>query len=486
MAAFVQNLLIGYKLPDERALKKILCAMTEAQLKQQMQLISAVKNKGKGGAVFGLQLDLWSKRKIRESFVSVHLTFVVEHPITKKREFQDMLLKFGHFPKIRHTGKAIARWLLNALAAVGLSTTDIVLATPDGASNGLKALRMMHVVYDICVEHQLDRIVSHATGLASKKGAENPDCYALIKANRKMAAKILTSSQLQEGLRKNQRELGIAKTETLRVMKFGETRFGSGVLLIERNNDLFIPIKGLAAEELHADPDYAEAVRLDAAEDIDGIDDDADGGGWESIGDGSDLDDSDGEASDGSDGDDADLKSLNLGECMLSDEEHKESEIYEALMLPAKSAMLELQASFNTCSKVLMVFATLRRYTPHTLAHYHTCRHFHTLAHTRTLAHFHTLVSAVFLYRSNPACAGWQFVYSALYILQYYYHHHHSHSYPALYILQLSQWHILQNPTPWQRKLQRCAQEAVRNGRDTRERSPFVGKAAQQYHGHAD
>ena len=64
-----------------------------------------------------------------------------------------MLLKFGQFEKLRHTGRAIAMWVLAALADVGLKPTDLTLGCPDGASNGLKALRQMHVTYDPCVEH---------------------------------------------------------------------------------------------------------------------------------------------------------------------------------------------------------------------------------------------------------------------------------------------------------------------------------------------
>jgi hypothetical protein len=63
----------------------------------------------------------------------------------------------------------------------------------------LKALQVMGIYYDACVEHQFDRAVKNATGEAGKDGGDNPDCHALITANRKMLSKILTSTQLQEG-----------------------------------------------------------------------------------------------------------------------------------------------------------------------------------------------------------------------------------------------------------------------------------------------
>jgi hypothetical protein len=138
MSKFVQNLQPGYKLPHEGTVKKVLDAITETQLRLQMILISAVKAAAKGGPAFGMQFDLWTRRKLRDAFMSVRLTFVTEDTKTKNRCYHDMLLKFGHFPKLRHTGQAIATWLLHALASVGLTPTDITLATPDGAAPGTR------------------------------------------------------------------------------------------------------------------------------------------------------------------------------------------------------------------------------------------------------------------------------------------------------------------------------------------------------------
>jgi hypothetical protein len=99
-------------MPDARTIKKILDAITETQLKAQMTLINSVKAAAKGGPAFGLQFDLWTKRKVRDAFMSLRLTFVTEDATTKARSYHDMLLKFGHFPKLRHTGQAIAVWVI--------------------------------------------------------------------------------------------------------------------------------------------------------------------------------------------------------------------------------------------------------------------------------------------------------------------------------------------------------------------------------------
>jgi hypothetical protein len=180
MMNFVQNIRPGYKMPDARTMKKILDAIiTETQLKAQMILINAVKAAAKGGPAFGLQFDLWTKWEVRDAFMSLRLTFVTEDAKTKARSYHDMLLKFGHFPK-----------LLHALASVDLAPKDITPATPDGVAPGLKALVTMGVCFDACVEHQFDRAISHATGEAGKDGGDNPGCHALIMANRKVVSKI--------------------------------------------------------------------------------------------------------------------------------------------------------------------------------------------------------------------------------------------------------------------------------------------------------
>jgi len=267
MMKFVQNLHPGYKLPSERRMKKILTAVTDTQLREQLLVISAVKAAAKGGPAFGLQYDLWTKRKLRDAYMSLRLTYVTEDA-DGTRHFHDVLLKFGHFPKLRHTAKAIAKWVLHALGSVELTPTDITLATPDGAASGLKALQMMGIYYDACVEHQFDRAVKNATGEAGKTpagkpGGDNPDCHALIMANRKMVSKILTSTQLQEGLRRHQLQAGIRKNECLVVIKYGATRWASGHLLISRSCTLYHVINRLADEDLGADPDLLAGLQDD-------------------------------------------------------------------------------------------------------------------------------------------------------------------------------------------------------------------------------
>jgi hypothetical protein len=127
----------------------------------------------------------------------------------------------------------------------------------------VKALVAMGVCFGACVEHQFDRAISHATGEAGKYGGDNPDCHtlSLSMANRKMVSKILTSMQLQEGLRRDQIQAGIRKNECLVVIKYGATRWASEHHLISRSCTLYHVINRLAQDDLSADPDMAAALR---------------------------------------------------------------------------------------------------------------------------------------------------------------------------------------------------------------------------------
>ena len=70
-------------------------------------------------------------------------------------ELVDCVLLFESFPEKSHTGLNIENWLLNGLKEAGLEKADIALTVPDGAANGLRALRAMGLPYEICDPHQL-------------------------------------------------------------------------------------------------------------------------------------------------------------------------------------------------------------------------------------------------------------------------------------------------------------------------------------------
>jgi hypothetical protein len=72
--------------------------------------------------------------------------------------------------------------------------------------------------------HQLDRAFKTANGEAGKNGGQNPLCLALLRAHRLLAAKILSSLQLQTQLERLQKQY-VKGNETLVIEKYGETRW---------------------------------------------------------------------------------------------------------------------------------------------------------------------------------------------------------------------------------------------------------------------
>ena len=217
----------------------------------------------------------------------------------------------------------------------------------------------MHVTYDPCVEHQLDRAVKHSTGEASKDGEENLECYALIMANRKMAAKVLSSTQLQEGLKRLQVKAGIRANEALVVTKYGETRWASGFHLIAKNNDLRQMLARLAVQMTEVDPDLVAFYRDQRRANLVVPDFDAATGGGAS-GDG-DLSEGEDEV-DEADKEDDDLRKLTMAECILTDAAWRDNEVYEGIYEPLREAMTRLQKSkVNTTSQVIPTMAKLRR-----------------------------------------------------------------------------------------------------------------------------
>jgi hypothetical protein len=52
-----------------------------------MGLIFGAHKAAKNGPAFGIQLDLWTKRKLRDALMSLRLTFVTEDLVTQVRTY---------------------------------------------------------------------------------------------------------------------------------------------------------------------------------------------------------------------------------------------------------------------------------------------------------------------------------------------------------------------------------------------------------------
>ena len=62
----------------------------------------------------------------------------------------------------------VEAWIRASLAKYGLFLEDFHLFVPDGASNGIKALKLLKSLYRVCAAHDLQMSASHAAGNGSK------------------------------------------------------------------------------------------------------------------------------------------------------------------------------------------------------------------------------------------------------------------------------------------------------------------------------
>jgi len=103
-----------------------------------------------------------SLRHSEESYAATGINMVVKRGCSLV--LLPLILNFKVFPFKHHSGKAIKSYLKASHKREGLVDADIRHYTPDGASNGKKALTMMKVEFDVCTSHNLQRCVKHATG----------------------------------------------------------------------------------------------------------------------------------------------------------------------------------------------------------------------------------------------------------------------------------------------------------------------------------
>ena len=92
----------------------------------------------------------------------------------------------------------------------------MTLAVPDGASNGINALKTTGMDYEICDPHQLQRAVLYAVGLAGKESV-NPEFAAVLKKQNKIGAKVHMSTKTTKTLHEIQEKRGVKKHQVREV-----------------------------------------------------------------------------------------------------------------------------------------------------------------------------------------------------------------------------------------------------------------------------
>ena len=92
-----------------------------------------------GSPCIGIQLDLWKSSSSRDNYMALNGSMVLLHE--GRLRLVQLLLAFKRFPRQRHNAINISVFLAAALKFYGIHSIDIEMATPDGAANGVKALK---------------------------------------------------------------------------------------------------------------------------------------------------------------------------------------------------------------------------------------------------------------------------------------------------------------------------------------------------------
>ena len=177
---------------------RILLAIRNVIVRRFTAMFDTIR-KERGQPFLNGQLDLWSSGLAKDAFGGFTASLLVEEEHQEdvdtatltEAELKDylrqetkptitvlrlilksLILDFSSFPFKSHTAVNIEAWLLSTFEKFGLSVADFHLFVPDGAANGLKALKLLKVLCRVCAAHDLQSSASHATGNGSRVRGE--------------------------------------------------------------------------------------------------------------------------------------------------------------------------------------------------------------------------------------------------------------------------------------------------------------------------
>ena len=184
-----------YRTPDSYGTgNRILIALRNVIVRRLSALFDKLR-KERGSPFINGQLDLWSSGLAKDAFGGLTASLLLEEEVEEEvdtatlseAELKDymrqsekptnqvlhlvmksILLDFSSFPFKSHTAENIEAWLLSSIAKYGLSIEDFHLFAPDGANNGLKAMKLLKALYRVCAAHNVQMAAQHAGGNGSK------------------------------------------------------------------------------------------------------------------------------------------------------------------------------------------------------------------------------------------------------------------------------------------------------------------------------
>ena len=118
-----------------------------------------------GLATVSFALDIWTANYINTSFACLTASYINNANHNNAFEFKSVTLAFSSFGTTSHTGKHIKEWIDSVLEIYGLKPSDVVIVSPDAASNGLKALKMIGLEAWTCLPHKIANAVKAGLGV---------------------------------------------------------------------------------------------------------------------------------------------------------------------------------------------------------------------------------------------------------------------------------------------------------------------------------
>ena len=176
----------------------------------------------------GVQLDLWQDDSTKVTYGSLTLTRTLENE-QAQLELQSELLEFEEFPYTAHTAVNIANWIQATLRKKNLPLSVLTGITPDGASDGVAAIKsidQLAELLDICLLHQTNRTLLYAMGLTGRP-CRNEAAREVIRENRKVVALSNQSRHVNDGIIKVQKKAGVPDHKVLHTVDTCPTRWGN-------------------------------------------------------------------------------------------------------------------------------------------------------------------------------------------------------------------------------------------------------------------
>ena len=194
--------------PSERVIHRIMQAednLVVAAIRASVQKTVSRMRRYKRKSI-GIIIDIYTDDHKKVSYIGVYGTWL-EFCVDKGYKYCYYLLECCEFPRASHSGANIATFMREVFNTYGINLSDIILMCPDGASNGIKAAKILGIDWFVCFCHNVQRCVSYGMDLGSKKGGTNRKAREIIRDFTALATLTKRSAKVTKLLKQSQHTL---------------------------------------------------------------------------------------------------------------------------------------------------------------------------------------------------------------------------------------------------------------------------------------